>query len=124
MTNIPQTERHGLFLLSERESANEPIRELFDVDIVAIHGLNGDAYTTWEHENGTLWLRDLLPNSIPGSRIFTYGYPSQVFVSNSIARVRDYSLRLLSSLNSARDEDVSNNKRYKEVWSSIGDIMY
>ena len=124
MTNIPQTERHGLFLLSEREPANEPIRELFDVDIVAIHGLNGDAYTTWEHENGTLWLRDLLPNRIPGSRIFTYGYPSQVFVSNSIARVRDYSLRLLSSLNSARDEDVSNNKRYKEVWSSIGDIVY
>ena len=124
MTNIPQTERHGLFLLSEREPANEPIRELFDVDIVAIHGLNGDAYTTWEHENGTLWLRDLLPNSIPGSRIFTYGYPSQVFVSNSIARIRDYSLRLLSSLNSARDKDVSNNRRYKKAWSFIGDIVY
>ena len=111
MTNIPRTERHGLFLLSEREPANEPIRELFDVDIVAIHGLNGDAYTTWEHENGTLWLRDLLPNSIPGSRIFTYGYPSQIFVGNSITRVRDYSLRLLSSLNGVRDEDVSNNRR-------------
>lgn len=68
------------------------------VDIVAIHGLNGDAFSTWEHENGTLWLRDLLPSALPGSRIFTYGYPSKLFFSKSLASLRDYSQRLLSSL--------------------------
>lgn len=71
-----------------------------------MHGLNGDAYTSWEHENGTLWLRDLLPSTIPGARIFTYGYPAQLFFSKSTAGLRDYSQRLLSSLNDVLDEDV------------------
>jgi len=65
---------------------------------VAIHGLNGDAYTTWEHENGTLWLRDLLPDTLPGSRVYTYGYPSGVFWSNSVAGLRDFSQHLLECL--------------------------
>jgi hypothetical protein len=76
------------------------------VDIIAIHGLNGDAYTSWEHENGTLWLRDLLPKDIPGSRIFTYGYPSQLLFSSSVAGVRDYSQRLLSSISDIVDEEA------------------
>lgn len=65
---------------------------------MAIHGLNGNAYTTWEHENGTLWLRDLLQRDLPGSRIYTYGYPSELFWSHSVAKLRDYSGNLLSSL--------------------------
>jgi len=81
------------------------------VDIVAVHGLNGNAYTSWEHENGNLWLRDLLPGTIPGARVFTYGYPAQLFFSNSTAGLRDYSQRLLSSLNDVRDEEVSRSVR-------------
>ncbi len=33
--------------------------------IIAIHGLGGDAYRTWTHENEKLWLRDFLPLQIP-----------------------------------------------------------
>ncbi|KAF1924628.1 uncharacterized protein M421DRAFT_36145, partial [Didymella exigua CBS 183.55] len=64
---------YGLFLLDEKKLPDDS-KDIKGVDIVAIHGLNGDAYTTWQHENGTLWLRDLLPNDLPGSRVFTYGY--------------------------------------------------
>ena len=42
--------------------------------IVAIHGLNGHREGTWTADNGTLWLRDLLPLDLPTARILTYGY--------------------------------------------------
>ncbi|KAL6160786.1 hypothetical protein ACJQWK_02202 [Exserohilum turcicum] len=96
----PATEhqdRYGLFLLNENTLPDDS-KDNRGVDIVAIHGLNGNAYTTWEHENGTLWLRDLLQRDLPGSRIYTYGYPSELFWSHSVAKLRDYSGNLLSSL--------------------------
>ncbi|KAF2012750.1 hypothetical protein BU24DRAFT_395880 [Aaosphaeria arxii CBS 175.79] len=92
-----RTKEYGLFSLSKNEGHDDS-KDLLEVDIVAIHGLNGNAYTTWQHENGVLWLRDLLPSCLPGSRVFTYGYPSEVFCSNSVATLRDYSRNLLSSL--------------------------
>ncbi|OCK76186.1 hypothetical protein K432DRAFT_437179 [Lepidopterella palustris CBS 459.81] len=120
-TSPPQTQRYGLFPLCERKPTNQSVRESFDVDIVAIHGLNGDAYTSWKHENGILWLKDLLPETIPGSRIFTYGYPSQLFFSNSMAGIRDYSQRLLSSLSGVRDEDTERPIIF--VCHSLGGIV-
>ncbi|KAG8815662.1 hypothetical protein FRC17_000630, partial [Serendipita sp. 399] len=44
------------------------------VDIVAIHGLDGHREDSWTADNGTMWLRDLLPIDIPNARILTYGY--------------------------------------------------
>ena len=94
----------GLILLSDgltgdRESVENP----FAVDIVAIHGLNGDAYKTWTHQkSGNLWLRDQLPRDLPGARIYTYGYPSHLLFSKSKAQIRDYASKLLSCLSTAR----------------------
>ncbi|PVH93685.1 hypothetical protein DM02DRAFT_661734 [Periconia macrospinosa] len=101
---IGRTKRYGLSLLNQVVPPDDSKGHHMEVDIIAIHGLNGDAYTTWEHENGTLWLRDLLPHALPGSRIFTYGYPSEVFCSNSAAKLRDYSRNLLISLNSISEK--------------------
>lgn len=98
----PRSERIGLILLP----GNTPISddgERYPVDIVAVHGLAGDAYATWTHENGTLWLRDLLPSVLPGCRVFTYGYPSQFAFSKSFAQVQEYARRLLSSLRDVQD---------------------
>jgi hypothetical protein len=68
------------------------------IDVIAIHGLNGDAFSTWQHDNGTLWLRDLLPDKLPGARIYTYGYPSDLLFSKSIANIKDYARGLLDDL--------------------------
>jgi hypothetical protein len=100
---LPRWEQFGLFRLDEPSlGAND--RHRFPVNIIAVHGLNGDAYSTWTHPNGTLWLRDLLPNFLPGCRVYTYGYPSQVFFNRSYADVSAYARRLLSSLRGLWEE--------------------
>jgi len=96
-TASTRSEPFGLFLLAE-SGPNPSDHEHYPVDIIAVHGLNGDAYTTWTHANGMLWLRDLLPNFLPGCRVYTYGYPSQVAFTTSFAEVEDYARRLLSSI--------------------------
>jgi hypothetical protein len=85
---------HRLFPTDESQTSPSG-RQEYPVDIIAVHGLNGDAYSTWTHKpDGTLWLRDLLPSALPGCRVYTYSYPSKVF-SESFARVHDFSRRLL-----------------------------
>ncbi|KAF8526906.1 hypothetical protein BU17DRAFT_61884 [Hysterangium stoloniferum] len=48
------------------------------VDIVAIHGLNGDREESWTADNGRLWLRDFLSQDMAMARILTYGYDAYV----------------------------------------------
>lgn len=81
------------------------------MDIIAIHGLNGNAYSTWRHKNGTLWLRDLLPNDLPGARIFTYGYPAEVLFSKSVGDIIDYSRGFLTELRGELAEASQGNVR-------------
>ncbi|KAK4222924.1 hypothetical protein QBC38DRAFT_488808 [Podospora fimiseda] len=80
-------------------------------DIVAIHGLGGNAFNTWTHisrEPGSkspIWLRDFLPNAFPHARIFTYGYTTGPgFFNNVVTNIRDYGRPLRALLNSQRDE--------------------
>lgn len=42
--------------------------------IVAVHGLNGHRERSWTAENGTNWLRDLLPIDMPGVRVASWGW--------------------------------------------------
>ncbi|PTB38647.1 hypothetical protein M441DRAFT_145727 [Trichoderma asperellum CBS 433.97] len=115
-------EKHGLFKLAEGKpdpsgSSNYP------VDIIAVHGLNGDAFSTWRHhQDGTLWLRDLLPKFLPGCRVYTYGYPSKIF-SQSSARVEEYARDLLISLRDNR-EDSTGKRSIIFVCHSLGGIVF
>lgn len=116
-------ERFGLFRLDapststststspslDDNNSNQPGQ--FPVDIIAVHGLSGDAYSTWTHPNGTLWLRDLLPDFLPGCRVYTYGYPSQAAFTRSYADVSAYARRLLDSI-----------RGLSEGWNEVTDV--
>ncbi len=102
---VPLETKHlGLIVLSDELTGDQgSVDGPFVVDIVAIHGLNGDAYNTWTHQKSrNLWLRDQLPRDLPRARIYTYGYPSHLLFSKSKAQIRDYASKLLSCLSAAR----------------------
>ena len=114
-TISPEREKIGLFELSKAEASKT-------VDVVAVHGLQGDAFKTWECSNGTLWLRDYLPKEIPSARIMTFGYDSTVAFSNSVARIEDKALDLLNRLGVQRDENIG-RRPVIFICHSLGGIL-
>ncbi|OBT68576.1 hypothetical protein VE03_01776 [Pseudogymnoascus sp. 23342-1-I1] len=72
-----------------------------DVDICAVHGLNGNAFQTWTAKaNGKMWLRDLLPYSKPfdNARIMTFGYSSQISDRANLSGTSEWAHHLLESM--------------------------
>ena len=110
-------EKIGLFELSknaEKETAH----------VVAVHGLQGDAYKTWQHENGSLWLRDFLPKDIPFACVMTFGYDSTIAFSSSVAKLEDKALELLNRLSLKRSAaDDTTSKPIVFVCHSFGGIV-
>ena len=98
-----RTEKYGLFRLRPSaffvEDAGSGERNF--LDIVAVHGITGGAYDTWEHGNN-LWLQDLIPKEMPGVRVFSYGYPAEVFCTLNTGDVETYARSLLEVLKGVR----------------------
>jgi hypothetical protein len=75
-------------------------------DIVAVHGLDGDAYKTWTHENGCMWLKDLLSKQFPRWRVYTFGYPADVAFTRADGNLDDFARTLLAELKAVRKSKV------------------
>ncbi|KAK3317309.1 Alpha/Beta hydrolase protein [Cercophora scortea] len=99
----------GLFVLPPPEPNWEKSHGRSNLDIVAVHGLNGDATHSWTDESpsgaSTMWLRDLLPYKLPNARVMTFGYNASVIGNTSVAGVRENARRLLSLLRDKREEE-------------------
>jgi hypothetical protein len=54
-----------------------------------------------------MWLRDCLPEDLPGVRIFTYGYDSALQSSTSTSSLMDFARQLLNAVHRARAGDSS-----------------
>ena len=96
----------GLSLLSS-QSVDDSSEQGCAIDVVAIHGLNGDPRSTWSckgPEGEVFWLRDLLPKALPGARIYTYGYDSKLYLSPSTANLTSWGKGLLDHLSTLRDQ--------------------
>jgi len=98
-------EKYGLHFLNQRQF-DEDVKSknrLYSVDIVAVHGLNGDAHETWTvKESKKMWLHDFLPAELPGARIFSFGYPSEVGLTLATGKIEDFARSLLNGLSTRR----------------------
>jgi hypothetical protein len=108
-TTSNRIDKHGLFLLNPQPSHSDSVKveQTFLLDIVALHGITGDAYDTWTHENGKFWLQDFVPKELPGARIFSFGYPAEVFCSLGTGVLDSFARSLL--------ENLKRERRRKEV---------
>lgn len=75
-------------------------------DIIAVHGIDGNAWKTWEHSNGKLWLKDFLPKHVPGARIYSFGYRAEVAFTRGRGDLKGFARSLLEGLNSVRYDEV------------------
>ena len=88
---------------------------MYDIDVVAVHGLGGDLYKTWACDRSItnneeiFWLSSLLPRDLPGARIFTFRYPSQWSSSYSVAGVKEFARSLLQALRQLSDKVARTN---------------
>ena len=57
--------------------------------IVAVHGLGGDAYDTWE-DGINIWLQDFVPSQIPSARVMAFGCDSFIAFSKSVAGIEAF----------------------------------
>jgi hypothetical protein len=70
-----------------------------DLDrLIAVTGLAGRAFGSWQAGNGSMWLRDFLPKNVPGLRTYVYGYPSILFKSQSTASLSDFTNSFMDDL--------------------------
>ena len=72
---------------------------------MAVHGLGGDAFTTWTHPKSKAFLlKDFLPHQIPDARIMTFSYDADAAFGQSTAEIVDHAKSLLASLVDKREE--------------------
>ncbi|WAO93126.1 DUF676 domain-containing protein [Fusarium falciforme] len=93
------------------------------IDIVFIHGLNGDCEKTWTAKTEIQpWPKVFLPPELPNCRVLTYGYDAGV-VDSSKNRVSDHAYTLLTSLASCRQSAETAERPIIFVCHSLGGLV-
>ncbi|KAF1952737.1 TPR-like protein [Byssothecium circinans] len=95
------------------------------VDIVAVHGLNGDREKTWTASSGVNWLRDLLPQDLPNARIISWGYDANTHRRSGVScqYLFDHARTLVSDLCLERQVTQTSRRPIIFVAHSLGGII-
>ncbi|KAF8519138.1 hypothetical protein BU17DRAFT_47991, partial [Hysterangium stoloniferum] len=92
--------------------------------IVTIHGLDGHREASFTAPNSILWLRDLLPDTLPNARILTYGYDARTRgVNRSNQALYDLSIDFIAKLSSFRVYTNTDARPLIFIAHSFGGIM-
>ena len=97
-----------------------------EIDIVAIHGLMGNPYTTWtkgKDPHGTPWISDFLPAQLPHARVLSYGYDSSFVRSSSVAGIPEFAMNMLAWLKLKRGTDSEKRRPLLFICHSLGGII-
>ncbi|KAK0708684.1 Alpha/Beta hydrolase protein [Lasiosphaeris hirsuta] len=97
------------------------------VDIVAVHGLNGHYMNSWTAKSKTgkttMWLKDLLPEKLPGAHIMTFEYDATAAAGASPHGVRENAVKLIRALRDKREDNKDQRRPIVFVGHSLGGIV-
>lgn len=93
------------------------ITKLISHSIVAVHGLNPrnaveHAESTWTASNGSMWLKDFLPQKLKTARVLLFGYNSNVAFETSTSGISDHAVNLLNRLKLTRQVRIATEFLY------------
>ncbi|KAF2425307.1 hypothetical protein EJ08DRAFT_672080 [Tothia fuscella] len=101
-----------------------------EIDIVAVHGLNGDALKTWTSPKSKIcWLNDpdLLPKYMMKARILVWGYNANICSLGGKETARDRVLQhaqtLIQDLSADRNLENATEKPIIFLCASLGGII-
>ncbi|KAJ5933624.1 Cytochrome P450 [Penicillium verhagenii] len=128
---MPGGSQHaGIFELSMPKSGpiEVEICSAKQVSVVAVHGLQGDAYRTWTHDKSQIcWLRDILPDHIKNARVLTWGYIANMHSLNgkmtSSDRILHHAETLIEELQIDRESGNAQQRPIIFVCHSLGGII-
>ncbi|KAJ5366097.1 hypothetical protein N7541_000038 [Penicillium brevicompactum] len=93
-------------------------------DIIAITGLDGHAYGSWQGRGnlGRMWLRDFLSKDLPQCRTMIYGYNSKLS-SHGVDTILDYGRELMEEMKQIRNTKELQQRPLIFIAHSFGGII-
>jgi predicted alpha/beta hydrolase family esterase len=94
------------------------------IDIVAVTGLGGHALGSFRSTDGRfVWLRDVLPKTLPKARILTYGYDTALVKNKSKESIRDLAKVFLDALAAFRRRTETQRRPLCFIGHSLGGVV-
>lgn len=119
MKPIAQGQNYGVRVLYNQSTAV--------VDIVFLHGLTGNAFTTWYHKGIDVhWPSAYLREDIPDARIISFGYDADVsnwWKQASTSRVTNHADDMVGALVRLREETEIEDRKIIFVAHSLGGLV-
>ncbi|KAH8657048.1 hypothetical protein BGZ60DRAFT_416641 [Tricladium varicosporioides] len=114
----------GILTLYPASQDEIDLSQNLNLDILAIHGLKGDAERTWTHPTTqALWLRDFLPQDLPRARAMVFSYNAKAVFENCTAGILEHARDLLRCLLEKRDKVNERNRPLVLLGHSLGGLV-
>ncbi|KAJ5920625.1 hypothetical protein N7516_011483 [Penicillium verrucosum] len=110
----------------------EPSKHTFDC--IAISGLASHPFGSWQPKEGNktfMWIRDELPDALPGARALIYGYDTKLHDSQSFQLIPDLAIAFVNQLETLGGlvlkealVRLASNNAYKRLLSNIKGAVF